>query len=68
MPGPSTDDHPRAPNDKRSELELCLRDAYAAGCQAAASRSLITAMDYAKRQAPIVAERIQAFDGRKTDS
>lgn len=51
--------HPRSGHDKRSELELCLRDAFAAGCEAASQRSLFTAAEYAKREAPIVAERIR---------
>jgi hypothetical protein len=57
--------HPRGSNDKRSELELCLRDAFAAGCEAVSQRSLFTAMEYAKREAPIVAARIRAARKRK---
>lgn len=52
--------HHRAPGDKRGELELCLRDAFAAGCEAAQSRSLVTAAVYAEREAPIVSARINA--------
>lgn len=52
--------HPRAPGETRSELEMCLRDAFAAGCEAASTRSLFTAQAYARREAPIVAERIRA--------
>lgn len=44
--------HPRSPHDKRDEIELFIRDAYAAGCQAAQERSLFTAMEYAAREAP----------------
>ena len=44
--------HPRAPNETRDEIELYLRDAFAAGCQAAQERSLFVAMEYAKREAP----------------
>lgn len=51
--------HPRSQYDKRSELELCLRDAFAAGCEAVSTRSLFTAAEYAKREAPIVAERLK---------
>lgn len=52
--------HPRAPNDSRGELELCLRDAFAAGCEATAQRSLVTAAVYAHRETPVVAERLRA--------
>src|SRR5882762_6863853 len=58
--------HPRGSNDKRSELELCLRDAFAAGAQAHAEHSICTAMDYAKREAPIVAKRIGRTDTHET--
>lgn len=44
--------HPRGPNEQRDEIELYLRDAYAAGCHAAQSRSMVTAMEYAHREAP----------------
>lgn len=44
--------HHRAPGDKRDEVELFLRDAFAAGCQAAREMSLVTAAVYAKREAP----------------
>ena len=42
----------------RGALELALRDAYAAGCIAAKTRSLYTAMEYAARNAPIIATMI----------
>lgn len=45
-------EHPRSPGNTRDEIELYLRDAYAAGCSAAQSRSLFTAMEYAAREAP----------------
>lgn len=44
--------HPRGPNEQRDEIELYLRDAYAAGCHSAQSRSMVTAMEYAHREAP----------------
>lgn len=44
--------HPRHEGQTRDEFELFLRDAYAAGCNAAANRSLYTAMEYASREAP----------------
>lgn len=56
---PDAPGHPRSGMGSRGELELCLRDAYAAGCNAARSNSLFCAMDYAKQQAPIVAERLR---------
>ena len=44
--------HPRPEGETRDEIELFLRDAYAAGCNAASSRSMVTAMEYAAREAP----------------
>lgn len=46
------------PQDDRGAIELWLRDAYAAGCNAAASKSLLTALEYAKREAPKLAATI----------
>ena len=46
------DRHPRADGDSRDEIELFLRDAYAAGCYAAMNRSLLTAAEYAEQEAP----------------
>ena len=48
----------KVPQDTRGAIELWLRDAYAAGCNAAASKSLLTALEYAKREAPKLAEAI----------
>lgn len=45
-------EHPRRPNETRDEIELFLRDAFAAGCRAARERSLFVAMEYAAREAP----------------
>jgi hypothetical protein len=45
-------EHPKARTDERDDVELFLRDAYAAGSNAAHSRSLFTAMEYAEREAP----------------
>ena len=45
-------EHPKGENDKRDDIELFLRDAYAAGCNAARSGSMYTAMEYAGREAP----------------
>lgn len=44
--------HPRSGASDRDEIELFLRDAYAAGANAAQRRSLVTAMEYAAREAP----------------
>lgn len=44
--------HPRGPDEQRDEIELYLRDAYAAGCHATQSRSMVTAVEYAHREAP----------------
>jgi hypothetical protein len=46
--------HPRSPHEKRDEIEMFLRDAYAAGCRAAQQRSLVTAMEYAAKEAPVL--------------
>ncbi|MER8556096.1 hypothetical protein NKH37_28750 [Mesorhizobium sp. M1217] len=54
------DDHPRAEGDPRDDLELFLRDAYAAGCSAAQQRSLYTAMEYAANHAPKLREKTKA--------
>lgn len=44
--------HPRCEGDQRDEIELFLRDAYAAGANAAHERIPYTAMEYAAREAP----------------
>lgn len=46
--------HPRSPRERRDEIEMFLRDAYTAGCRAAQQRSLVTAMEYAAREAPVL--------------
>ncbi|MCQ6468514.1 hypothetical protein NPN14_25140, partial [Vibrio parahaemolyticus] len=48
------DAHPRAPHETRDEIELFLRDAFAAGCRAVWERSLFTAMEYAAREAKVL--------------
>jgi hypothetical protein len=48
----ASDEHPRRPNETRDEIELFLRDAFAAGCKAERERSLLRAMEYAAREAP----------------
>lgn len=53
-------DHPKGHHNTRDEIEMFLRDAYAAGCSAAQSRSLFTAMEYAKREAPRLRSLIDA--------
>jgi len=58
-------EHPKGPNDNRDNVELFLRDAYAAGCSAAQSRSLLTAMEYAKREAPRLRAVISALSAGK---
>lgn len=50
--------HTDYPNDKRGALELALRDAYAAGCNAAKHMSLDVAFRYAERTAPKIAEML----------
>lgn len=52
--------HPRfGDNGGRDEIELFLRDAYAAGANAAYARSLVTAMEYAAREAPKLRELLR---------
>jgi len=50
--------HTDWPDDKRGALELALRDAYAAGCNAARCMSLDVALSYAQRTAPRIAEML----------
>lgn len=45
-------DHPRGPGNQRDEIEMFLRDAFAAGCEAVWTRSLFVAHQYAEREAP----------------
>ncbi len=53
--------HPRFGNNGgRDEIELFLRDAYAAGANAAHRRSLVTAMEYAEREAPKLRTTLRA--------
>lgn len=44
----------------RGALEYAIRDAYAAGCSAAQRMSIYTAMEYAAREAPGVAQKLAA--------
>lgn len=56
-------EHPRSGHDKRDEIELSLRDAYAAGCNSISGgqiRSYVTAAEYAAREAPKLREKLQA--------
>ncbi len=44
--------HPKSPGNLRDDIELFLRDAYAAGCNEVRSGGMYTAMEYAHREAP----------------
>ncbi len=54
---PVAEQFPRA--DGRDLIEIALRDAFAAGCNAARHNSLYCAMDYAAHHAPAIREALE---------
>lgn len=50
--------HDDWPRHRRGAIELALRDAYAAGCNARKRMIIVTAMDYAKRESERLANML----------